>query len=431
MSIQTIDSQAAAFFSRFQPVKVNGKSLARSTREEAAAALEEMTIPTRKWEDWKYTNLAPLVKRNLNLAGKGEVSKEEVQARLIPELDSDYLVFVNGYFAPELSDFAVTNYHVNTLHDLEGMERELFEAYFGQIVPFDQDVFTAMNTAYGREGLFVYVPKAKMIEKPLQVLHITTGSDQDLGIQHRNMFLIGEGASLKIIESYHTLGETTSFRNDVTEIRVEDRAQFEHIRLQIAGNEASQVNNLEIHQGRDSIAKTFVFTMSGDLIRNNLIFKLKDEHTESHLMGAYLLDGTQKLDNFTQVNHMKPHCFSNELYKGIMDDEASGAFTGRINVFPDAQKTNAYQSNRNILLSDDAQINTKPQLEIYADDVKCSHGATTGRLDEEALFYLMARGINKTAARKLLVHAFVLEVSENISLEPVRQYIDQLVSTRY
>ncbi|MEL6846617.1 MAG: Fe-S cluster assembly protein SufD, partial [Bacteroidota bacterium] len=199
-----------------------------------------MAIPTRKWEDWKYTNLAPLVKRNLSLADKGEVSKEEVQARLIPELDSDYLVFVNGYFAPELSDFAVTNYHVNTLHDLEGMERELFEAYFGQIVPFDQDVFTAMNTAYGREGLFVYVPKAKMIEKPLQVLHITTGSDQDLGIQHRNMFLIGEGASLKIIESYHTLGETTSFRNDVTEIRVEDRAQFEHIRLQIAGNEASQ-----------------------------------------------------------------------------------------------------------------------------------------------------------------------------------------------
>ncbi|MEL6413210.1 MAG: hypothetical protein AAFQ08_03745 [Bacteroidota bacterium] len=159
MSIQTIDSQAAAFFSRFQPIKVNGKSLARSTREEAAAALEEMAIPTRKWEDWKYTNLAPLVKRNLSLADKGEVSKEEVQARLIPELDSDYLVFVNGYFAPELSDFAVTNYHVNTLHDLEGMERELFEAYFGQIVPFDQDVFTAMNTAYGREGLFVYVPK--------------------------------------------------------------------------------------------------------------------------------------------------------------------------------------------------------------------------------------------------------------------------------
>ncbi|MEL6134828.1 MAG: SufD family Fe-S cluster assembly protein, partial [Bacteroidota bacterium] len=318
MSTQTIDPQAVAFFSRFQPVKVNGKSLARATREEAAEALAQMAIPTRKWEDWKYTNLAPLVKRDLSLAPKGKVSAEEVQSLLVPELDADYLVFVNGYFEPELSQFSAVNYHINSLHNLEGMEREMFEAYFGQIVAYDQDVFTAMNTAYGAEGLFVYVPKAKMIEKPLQILHITQGEGNDLGVQHRNMFIVGEGASIKIIESYHTLGQATSFRNDVTEIKVEDRAQIEHIRLQIAGNEASQVNNLEVHQGKDSIAKTFVFTMSGDLIRNNLIFKLKDEHTESHLMGAYLLDGNQKLDNFTQVNHMKPHCYSNELYKGIL-----------------------------------------------------------------------------------------------------------------
>lgn len=409
----------------------NGQTRGKVVRTEAQSALEQLQFPGRKTEDWKYTPLRALEKRQLQRYQVPGI--DSIDAYLIPELEADVLVFVNGQYQANLSRLSLNEgvLTVSTLRNLSGAELEAFEAHFGSVIPVDTDVFTAMNSAYAHEGVFVHLKKGKVAPAPLHILHMSSASEQDLGMQHRNLFVVEDNAEAKIVETYHSLGEGSSFRNSVTEIVVGANAGLEYIKIQQESDSASQIDRVEVSQHKDSRFTIYTLTFSGDMVRNNLRIRLNGEHTESNLMGLYLLSGTQHVDNFTKVDHAQPNCYSNELYKGIVDEQATGVFSGQIHVFEDAQKTNAFQSNRNIVLTDTANIYTKPQLEIYADDVKCSHGATTGKLDESAMFYLMARGIPENKARKMLVNAFAMEVAENLSLEPVQAYLEELVANRY
>lgn len=410
---------------------LNGKALVPPVREQAQSALEKLEIPTKRWEDWKYTSLNVIEEKNYIGAPEAEV--QDIAPYLIPDFEADLLVFVNGVFKSELSNIEHNKAALNVLpfHEIKGAHAEVFERHFGKLIDAGEDIFAALNTAFADQGVMIHIPKGKIASHPIQILHLSTPAGNNIALQHRNLFVVEENSVARVVESFYTIGEGASLRNNINEVSVGANAQLEYIKLQLESTEASQVDRTEIHQARDSKVSVFTITMGGELVRNNLIFRLNDQNTESHLMGTYLLNGRQHVDNFTQVNHQEPNCFSNELYKGILDEKSTGAFTGRINVFRDAQKTNAYQSNRNILLSKTANIYTKPQLEIYADDVKCSHGATTGQLDKEAMFYLRARGLSEMEAKKLMIHAFTLEVIENISLEPVRDYLEELVSNRY
>lgn len=430
MSNSTMNTSKEALLSSFRK-HLNGKALIPSVREQAQAALDKLDIPTRRWEDWKYTSLKGLQEKAFVPAPQAQI--EDIKPYLIPGLESDVLVFVNGVLDTKQSSLELNKgtVHIVPFHQIQGEHKDVFGKYFGKLISSDQDIFSAINTAYADQGVMIHVPKGKVASHPIQIVHIGTPAGSNIALQHRNLFIVEDNASAKVVESFYTIGEGASLRNNLNELTVGANAQLEYVKLQLEGLEASQIDRTEVHQGRDSKASVFTITMGGELVRNNLIFRLNDQNTESHLMGTYLLDGQQHVDNFTQVNHQEPNCFSNELYKGILDEQSTGAFTGRINVFRDAQKTNAYQSNRNILLSNNANIYTKPQLEIYADDVKCSHGATTGQLDKEAMFYLRARGLSKDKATKLMIHAFTLEVIENISLEPVQEYLEGLVSNRY
>lgn len=397
----------------------------------AAQSLIDQTIPTRKWEAWKYTNIGPALKRDFQ--PEAPISLDPASF-VIEGLEADRLVFVNGRYQAELSSLSHNKgtVSVQSLGELTEEAQAVFEQHFAQVGSEEQDIFSNLNTALADSGVFVHVARNKATVAPILMLHLHDSSQADVATQIRNLFVVEDGAEAKLIE-HHVGGqfEHHSFYNGLTEVVVGKNAGLELIKLQEAGDQASAVDTTTVRQADDSRFSIFTITMNGEIRRNNLYIHLDGSNTETHLMGTYLLDGQQHLDNFTQVHHLKPHCFSNELYKGIIDEQATAAFNGKIHVYPDAQKTNAFQSSRNILLSDSGNVFTKPQLEIYADDVKCSHGATTGRLDQAAMFYLMARGIPAAQARLMLVHAFVMEVADHISIEPVRDYIEGLVAKRY
>ena len=403
-----------------------------SVRESAASLIKDLDFPGRKHEAWKYTQ----VKRMLNLPVTHQSAPEvqDLAPYLIPDLEADRLVFINEEYSADLSSvtFNHDKVHVAPLSELTDVTLEVFEANFGQVLSAEWDLFAAANTAYAKEGVVVYLPRNVVLSHPIQIIHLAAGAEGTVGIQHRNLFLAGDGSEGKIIESFYSLDQASpSIRVHGTEVIVGQNAGLEHIRLQLENSQSSIIDRTEVHQATDSRYHVFTLTFDGDLIRNSLVVRLKGQNTHTDMMGAYLLNGDQHLDNWTQIHHEQPNCYSNELYKGMVDQEASAAFTGKIHVYQPAQKTNAYQSNRNILLSDTANVYTKPQLEIYADDVKCSHGATTGRIDRDALFYLMARGIPEHKARMIMIHAFVMEVADHISIEAVKNYVDGLVEKKF
>ncbi|MEO0471587.1 MAG: Fe-S cluster assembly protein SufD [Bacteroidota bacterium] len=431
MSTNVQDDAAAAFVAQFKPLVQNGESsLAPEARQKALNALGELDIPTRKVEAWKYTNLKRITQTSYRL-GVGQ-SVTDISPYLIPGLEADVLVFVNGIFDESLSQLADQNgLEITNLHTLSEGQKEEINQRMGQIAAADADIFNALNTAFVQEGVLIKAGRNQATERPVHILHLSHPAEDRLAMQHRNLFVAEQGAEVKVVESFHSLSGGNSLRNLVTEIFVEQNAGLEYIKLQLESDQASQVDRTEVFQAGDSRFSIHTITMHGELIRNHLRIHLGGENITSELKGLYLLDGQQHVDNFTQVEHAKPHCYSNELYKGIVTDQSTAVFNGRIHVYEDAQKTNAFQSNRNIVLSNDANIYTKPQLEIYADDVKCSHGATTGRLDESAMFYLMARGIKEEAARIMLVYAFAMEVADDISLEPVKDFISNLIENRF
>ncbi|MEM7371843.1 MAG: Fe-S cluster assembly protein SufD [Bacteroidota bacterium] len=420
-----------AFINAFRPLGLNGTRELIPTREAAEASLQNLKLPGRKTESWKYTSLRPILKREYRPISAAAISS--IDAYRIPDLVSDVLVFVNGEYSKELSDISHNQdvLEISALSSLSAENKEAFQQKMGTAIGENSDIFSALNTAYAKEGTLLLVPAGKTSVAPIHLIHLTVPEATATISQSRNLFVVEKNASAQLISSHFTVGEGESLSNTVTEMLVSDNARLEVIQFQLESDQASRIDRIDIQQQRDSYCSVYTFTMSGDIVRNNIRLNLEGQHTESHLIGAYLLSDSQHVDNYTEVHHKEPNCFSNELYKGIIGDQATGVFSGKIHVYEDAQKTNAYQTNRNIVLSNSANIYTKPQLEIYADDVKCSHGATTGRLDEEAMFYLRARGIKEGDARIMLIYAFCMEVAENISIEPIKEYVSQLIQNRY
>jgi Fe-S cluster assembly protein SufD len=424
-----LEQALIAGFAEFE-TRVNGdaKSNLHSLRKEAINVLTDKGFPHVKLEDWRYTNLKPALTRPWNVTTPElQVGKDELERFLIPGLDTLRMVFVNGIFNVELSSLhGVPDGIVVTTHS-EALKsnRAIVETHLGKYIQPQFNGLVAANTALARNGLFVYVPKGIVLDRPIHFISLAGGSNPF--IQLRNLVVAEESAEFTVIETTASLDSGESFSNVVTEISAAPNAKVNHCKLQLENENAVQTNVTQIHQQQDSLCNSFTITIGGGLVRNDLNFTLGAENCESHLYGLYITDGKQHFDNHTFVDHAMPHCFSNEFYKGIMMDQSTAVFNGKILVRPDAQKTNAYQSNKNVLLSEEAKINTKPQLEIFADDVKCSHGATTGQLDEEALFYMRSRGIDAQSAKALLTYAFAADVLDHVTIEPLKEYLEAAV----
>jgi Fe-S cluster assembly protein SufD len=401
-------------------------------RDNAMESFHKQGIPTRKHEEYKYTRVDLMLKGEFNFSTNKNCSDEQIEP--LKFLKDAYVVVIeNSVFVEGLSNLQQLpeGLTICSLVDAEKSNSPVFEKHYGQYADINADPFIALNTAMTKDGVFIHIAKNAIIEKPIHVIHVSTSSENTI-IHPRNLIVIDENAQAKIIESFETVATTAkTVSNALTEIVVDKHAIVDHYQIQDKKELGYLVNTTQVIQQRQSVFSTHTFTLSGSLVRNNLTLVLDDEHIESHLNGLYLTDGNQVVDNHTVVDHRKPNCNSNELYKGIIEGKSTATFNGKIFVRKDAQKTNAFQSNKNILLSQAGTINTKPQLEIYADDVKCSHGSTTGKLDEVKIFYLRARGISIANAKKLLMHAFASEVVNTIKIEALREYVEGKISKTF
>jgi Fe-S cluster assembly protein SufD len=351
----------------------------------------------------------------------------------MPKLDAQTLVFVNGIYAPELSMIHVQKgVTVLPLADALHDKHPVVEKHFAQIADWKNDALVALNTAYSLNGVFIEVERNVAAERPFHLVFVNDARAHNVFAPVRNLFVLGENAEATVLETAHTLvaGEMHSFTSSVSEGVLAQNARLNHYKVQNDVEASYYVGATSVHQEATSVLNSVVITLSGGIVRNNLSTVLAGKAADAHYYGLYCVDGKTLVDNHTFVDHAVPHCTSNELYKGIMDARSTGVFNGKIMVREDAQKTLAYQSNRNILLSNNATINTKPQLEIFADDVKCSHGCTTGQLDEESLFYLRARGLDKEQARALLLTAFAGEILDKITLEPLKDLLESAIAAR-
>ncbi len=397
-------------------------------RKDAFEKFSELGFPVKKLEDWKYTNLNPALKQNFIQSFSeytSALNKEDIEKYLIKDSGINLLVFVNGHYDKELSHIETKNENVFMGSFSEGMKdhKELIEKHFAKIAAYDRNGFVAVNTAFAKDGCFFYVKKNYEVKEPVHILNISDARNESFFSQLRKLVIVEEGGSINIATDYHTTGNQKCFTNAVTEIFCGKNSKVEHYKIQNDGDNSYHVGTTQVHQEKDSRFSDTTISWGGAITRNDLNSVFDGTNTECHFYGLYLLTGKQHVDNHTLADHKMPNCYSNELYKGIIDDNATGVFNGKIMVREDAQKTNAYQSNNNILLSDDATIYSKPQLEIFADDVKCSHGATTGQLNEDEMFYLQARGIGKENARTLLLYAYASDVIDSIKIDELREMI--------
>jgi len=402
-------------------------------RASALKVFEEKGFPSKKEEAWKYTSLEALIQKDYALFPKSESSIElnEVKKYFLYDTDTYKVIFIDGVYSPFLS---------NTTHD--GLDvclmsaalskpkyRQLIDTYFNKIAPED-DSMTALNTSYAKEGAYIYIPKSVVAEKPIEIIHFSSGNETALWLQPRNLIVVDENAQVQIIERHQCLKEHPVVTNSVTEIYVHQSAFLDYYKLQNDLPSASLIDNTFIVQEKNSHASVHTFSLGGKLIRNNLRYFHKGEHILSTLKGVTILHDKQHVDHATLVHHAQPNCESHQDYKGIFAESSEGVFNGQVLVDKIAQKTNAFQQNNNILLDDKATVNTKPQLEIFADDVKCSHGCTIGQLDEEALFYLRSRGIPKKEAKALLTYAFANNVLESVQLPSLKKRINGQIAKK-
>jgi Fe-S cluster assembly protein SufD len=408
-------------FKKAESKRSNTDSILTQKQKEAFQNFEKTGFPSTKNEEWKYTNLSSLLKEELNPSPASTLSKQDI-APYLYNLEANALVLVNGKYSKELSTILSPSSELEIL-EIKDADKALTEKYFARKTYSSQDGLSLLNTAFAENGLLIQVKKNKVLKFPVVLYNFTDSRQGNALVQPRNLVIVEENAQLNIIETFHTLGTNTAFTNIITEIVLKQDANLDYYKIQDDTENTYHVGSTEILHEAKSISASTTITIGGAITRNNLNITLDAEFCEAHLNGLYLLKGSQHVDNHTIADHAKPNCYSNELYKGIMDDTSTGVFNGKIFVKQDAQKTNAFQSNKNVLLSKEASVNTKPQLEIYADDVKCSHGATTGQLDEESLFYLRSRGIGEAAAKRLLLHAFANDVLERIKIEPLRELL--------
>jgi Fe-S cluster assembly protein SufD len=398
-------------------------------REQAMETFAKLGIPGRKHEEYKYVNMELAFKADFALTAKKSVSCEQLAHSKYLK-NAIVIVIENGHFKEELS----------RLNDIKGCQiiniekttsNAAFQLHYGKYADVNSDAFIALNTGLASGGVFIHLARGVVVEQPIHIIHVSSSKENTI-LNPRNLIVLEENAQARIIESFITEDSGAKIvTNALTEIYIDANANLDHYKIQEEDESGYLINTTQAVQKKKSIFSTANFTLSGALIRNNLNIVLDDEFIETHLNGLYLTKGNQVVDNHTLVDHRKPNCNSNELYKGIIEDKSIATFNGKIFVRKDAQKTNAFQSNKNILLSDDGTINTKPQLEIYADDVKCSHGTSTGKLDEDKIFYLRARGLSEASAKKLLMHAFASEVVDSVKIEELREYIEEKITDRF
>lgn len=426
---------ATIFFKEIYDKQENTSVSLKSFQDKNWSVFNELGLPAIKHEEWKYTRVRNLFKDGLIYnAEKSSIQKDNLTNFLLPGTENaNTLVFVNGVFQSSLSNISEAS-DILTVKPLEVASEDedaaFVNKYLGTSQPYHTDGINALNASFAKGGAFIKVAKGKNLLNPVVIYHIADSSEGLRFSQPRILVSIEESSEATIIETYNKIGAHESLTNEVMEVCVEKDANLRYIKIQNEGKGANHTGTTHIHQLGKCMTHAVTITLSGGVVRNNLNMVMGAEYGESHMYGLYLLDGNTQVDNHTIVDNAMPNCLSNELYKGIMDGSSSGIFNGKIFVRKDAQKTNAYQSNKNILLGENASANTKPQLEIFADDVKCSHGCTIGKLDEDALFYLRARGISEQNAKALLLHAFAGDVLQQINIDTLKDYIDGLISDR-
>nr|MBA2407955.1 Fe-S cluster assembly protein SufD [Chitinophagales bacterium] len=411
----------------------NGGQL-KSMEQNAFNAFNKLGIPV-KHEEWKYTHISSLFNKNFELISAKETSSiaaKDLDAIRLPGYEqANELIFVNGVYSSQLSTIRSAALVILPLEVAAQNEfKDIVFRHLGHSSKYVKDGIHALNTAFVEDGVFIYVNERQVIEHPVYMYHVTDARSANILSQPRSLVYVSKAAQVQLVETYATIGRSESFINQIIEVILERDAIVEYYKIQNDSAHTNQVSTTHFRQVGKSTIHAVTISLNGGIVRNNLNIAMEAEYSEAHLYGLYFLNGQSHIDNHTIVDNVTPNCLSNELYKGIIDDYATAVFNGKIFVQPQAQKTNAFQSNKNILLSDAATVNTKPQLEIFADDVKCSHGCTVGRLDEEGLFYLRSRGISEKIARSLLVHAFAFDIIEQIKLAPFRNYVDQLISAR-
>ncbi len=421
-------------FARLQKV-LHDPDWVAAARKAAMSRFTELGFPTLQDEDWRFTNLAPLVK--LPFRPQFALPTEGLTRDILEPLafaggNGPRLVFVNGHFAPELS--TVTSLPdgviVSSLAAALAKEPELLRKHLFRVAKTEANAFAALNTAFFQDGLFIYVPAGQVVSEPVQAVYVSTAKENGGTAHPRNLIVAEANSQLTFLENYVSATTAAHFTNAVTELVAGDNAQIEHVKYQNEGLQAFHLAALQSDLGRNSRVAMHSFALGARLSRNNIDTYLGGEGLECMLNGLYVTRDDQLADHHMVVEHAQPHCDSHEYFNGILADRSKGVFHGRILVQPGAQKTDAKQTNKNLLLSDDATVDTKPQLEIYADDVKCTHGATIGQLNEESIFYLRSRGIGLETARRMLIHAFAGEIIERIRHPAVREELDQIIWDR-
>lgn len=429
--IEAVKEQNKSYISNFSALQsaVEGNEPGWLTRLRKAAMLrfEEKGFPTTKDEEWKYTDISAIKKSEFELAPSAQapLSVEEINTIPFADLKTSRIVFWNGHFQPELSTSGALpgGARVSHLKELLVSDAGFLESHLNQYVRWEDQVLNALNLAFLQDGAVIHVPRGVVVEEPIHLLFLTGTEETPLMVHPRVLIVAEENSQVSIAESH--IGISGRYwSNGVTEIIAGENAVVDHYKLQKESNDGYHTATVQSYQSRMSSVTTTTVSLSGAIIRNETNSALDGEGCWSELNGLFLVSRDQHIDNFTQLEHLKPNCSSREHYKGILDDRSQGVFRGRIVVAKDAQKTDSKQTNNNLLLSDDALINTKPQLEIYADDVKCTHGATIGQLDRDAVFYLRSRGIDKKAARSILIYAFASEMVGRIKLEELAQQLD-------
>lgn len=435
--IQTLDPQAAmqnyaADFETFSKARSGDPLWLRKQREDAFATFQKLGFPTMRDEDWHFTNIAPVAERTFSLANPGVVAKEELEHFRLRHEEWNGVVLVNGIFSRKLSSLkglgkgATVRALSEGTSDIPGAAEELI----GKVAPADT-AFTALNAAFMQDALLIRVARDAVLDVPIHIMHVNVGVKVRQASHPRVLISCEQNSRAVVIESFFSNKESEYLTNAVTEVTLAEGAHLAHYKVQRESTAGFHVGTASVRQGRSSNYVSFSFATGAALSRTNIYTVLDGEAATCTLNGLYMVDGKQHVDHQTKIEHVQPHCPSREVYKGILDGESHGVFNGKVYVHPEAQKTDGKQSNNNLLLSDKARIDTKPQLEIFADDVRCTHGATVGRLDEVGLFYMKSRGIGDVRARQLLTYAFAADVLEMIGLDELREALEAMVLHRF
>ncbi|QRE04136.1 Fe-S cluster assembly protein SufD [Flavobacterium psychrophilum] len=402
-------------------------------RSQAIKNFESKGFPTKKEEAWKYTSLNTILKNDFSVFPKKEntIEFKEVKKYFIHEIDTFKVVFIDGIFSSFLSSTSHDGLDVCLMSSALNKPKYKIQIdeYFNKIASKEESL-TSLNTAFASEGAYINIPKSKVVEKPIEIIYFSTGAEAALMVQPRNLVIVGENAHVQIMERHQSLNDNPVLTNSVTEIFAQKRAVVDYYKVQNDVQTANLIDNTYIAQKQESHVSVHTFSFGGNITRNNLNFYHQGERIDSTLKGVTIIGNKQHVDHYTLVQHATPNCESHQNYKTILDGASTGVFNGKIFVEKEAQKTDAFQKNNNILLSDKATINAKPQLEIFADDVKCSHGCTIGQLDENAMFYMQQRGIPKKEAKALLMYAFTSEVTGSIKIPELRSKIARIIADK-